>query len=52
MAVRMEKAWIPLSIDNVDKLTAHLGVYQLANEGGEIVYIGISVWRVGAHYSG
>ncbi len=45
MAVRMDKSWIPLSIENVEKLAAHLGVYQLANEGGEIVYIGMAGGR-------
>jgi len=42
MAVRMDKSWIPLNVANVTKLAAHLGVYQLANNKGEIFYIGMA----------
>ena len=42
MAVRMDKSWIPLNVANVTKLAAHLGVYQLANNKGEILYIGMA----------
>ncbi|MCH9670073.1 MAG: hypothetical protein K0U93_01365 [Gammaproteobacteria bacterium] len=45
MAVRMDKPWIPLTAENVAKLTAHLGVYQLADAQGEIVYIGVAGGR-------
>jgi hypothetical protein len=41
----MDKSWIPLNTENVAKLAAHLGVYQLANDGGEIVYIGMAGGR-------
>ena len=42
MAVRMDKAWLPLSLENVVKLAAHMGVYQLANDQGDILYIGMA----------
>ncbi|MBT4042874.1 MAG: hypothetical protein HOK21_13310 [Rhodospirillaceae bacterium] len=42
MAVRLDKSWIPLNDENVAKLAAHLGVYQLANDDGEILYIGMA----------
>ena len=40
MAVRMTKAWQPLDARNVAAMTGHLGVYQLADDAGAIVYIG------------
>ena len=45
MAVRLTKAWIPLDQAHIDKLTGHLGVYQLANRWGEISYIGVAGGR-------
>ena len=41
MAVRLDKPCIPLTKENVARLAGHLGVYQLANGAGEIVYIGV-----------
>ena len=40
MAVRMSKAWRPLNAEQVGGLPGHLGVYQLADKGGNIVFIG------------
>jgi hypothetical protein len=40
MAVRLDKPWIPLTAENVARLAGHLGVYQLADDADEIVYIG------------
>lgn len=40
MSIRLEKPWIPLTGENTDQLSGHLGVYQLANAAREIVYIG------------
>lgn len=40
MAVRMTKPWRPLNIDEAKRLAGNLGVYQLANDAEEIVYIG------------
>jgi hypothetical protein len=45
MAVRLSKAWIPLDREHVDEIAAHLGVYQLGDENGEIVYIGVAGGR-------
>lgn len=40
MAVRMTKPWRPLTVEEAKKLSGNLGVYQLADAAGEIVYIG------------
>jgi hypothetical protein len=45
MAVRLDKPWIPLTEEHVAGLAGHLGVYQLANRAGEIVYIGVAGGR-------
>lgn len=45
MPVRMDKPWLALDASNVEQLTAHLGVYQLANDAGTIVYIGVAGGR-------
>ena len=45
MPVRLEKPWIPLTQEHVAKLPGHLGVYQLADVAGEIVYIGVAGGR-------
>lgn len=45
MPVRLDKPWIPLTEENVAKLSGHLGVYQLANSAAEIVYIGVAGGR-------
>lgn len=45
MAVRLDKPWIALTAANVAKVTGHLGVYQLADAAGEIVYIGVAGGR-------
>ena len=42
MPVRMDKLWAPLEEASLATVAAHLGVYQLANEAGEIVYIGVA----------
>ncbi len=42
MAVRLDKPWIPLTEEHVAQLAGHLGVYQLANTSGDIVYIGVA----------
>jgi hypothetical protein len=42
MAVRLDKPWIPLTEAQVAKLAGHLGVYQLADASGDIVYIGMA----------
>lgn len=40
MAVRMDKAWQPLTDERVAQLPGHLGVFQLGDPDGNIVYIG------------
>ncbi len=45
MAVRLDKPWMPLTEEQIAKLTGHLGVYQLANASGDIVYIGVAGGR-------
>lgn len=45
MAVRLDKPWTRLTPDNIAALTGHLGVYQLADDTGEIVYIGVAGGR-------
>lgn len=45
MAVRLDKPWTRLTQDNIAGLTGHLGVYQLADDTGEIVYIGMAGGR-------
>jgi len=45
MAIRLEKPWIPLTPDAVRALPGQLGVYQLADAEGRIVYIGFAGGR-------
>lgn len=45
MAVRMSKDWSEFNAANVERLTCHLGVYQLGTSDGEIVYIGVADGR-------
>ena len=42
MAVRMDKPWIPLNQISLQNIAAHMGVYQLADRTGKIVYIGVA----------
>lgn len=45
MAVRLSKPWKPFNDEQVDKITGHLGVFQLGNEQGDILYIGVAGGR-------
>ena len=45
MAVRLGKPWRELTAEALGRVTGHLGVYQLANEAGEILYIGVAGGR-------
>jgi hypothetical protein len=45
MAVRLNKPWRDLTTENLGRVTGHLGVYQLANDAGEILYIGVAGGR-------
>jgi hypothetical protein len=42
MNLRLEKPWRPLTETNVNALGGNLGVYQLANAAGDIVFIGFA----------
>ena len=45
MAIRMDKAWRPLDEATVRTLSGQLGVYQIADAGGDVVYIGFAGGR-------
>jgi hypothetical protein len=45
MAIRMTKAWQPLTVEAASRQTGQLGVYQLANTAGEVVVIGFAGGR-------
>ncbi len=45
MAIRMEKPWIALTSEAVKALPGQLGVYQLADAQGHVVYIGYAGGR-------
>ena len=45
MAIRMDKAWRPLDTETIKALPGQLGVYQIANEGGDILCIGFAGGR-------
>lgn len=45
MGVRLAKPWLTLDPELVAKLPGQLGVFQLANENHEVVYIGFAGGR-------
>ncbi|MCS5585365.1 MAG: hypothetical protein VCA12_04855 [Pseudomonadales bacterium] len=45
MGVRLEKPWLTLDPELVASLPGQLGVFQLANENHEVVYIGFAGGR-------
>ena len=45
MAIRLEKPWTELTAEAVKALPGQLGVYQLADAEGRIVYIGFAGGR-------
>jgi hypothetical protein len=45
MSIRMEKPWIELTPEAVKALPGQLGVYQLADAAGLVVYIGFAGGR-------
>jgi hypothetical protein len=45
IAVRMSKPWRPLTPVEADKVAGNLGVYQLADAAGDILYIGVAGGR-------
>ena len=42
MAVRLDKPWRALTAESLATVAGHLGVYQLADDTGEILYIGVA----------
>jgi hypothetical protein len=42
MAVRLDKPWRDLNAENLARVTGHLGVYQLADDAGKILYIAMA----------
>jgi len=45
MAIRMTKPWTALTVENVKKLPGQLGVFQLADTAGQVVFIGFGGGR-------
>lgn len=45
MSIRMEKPWIELTPEAVKSLSGQLGVYQLADAAGHVIYIGFAGGR-------
>lgn len=45
MPLRLEKAWLPLSDEQVQALPGQLGVYEIADGDGRTVYIGYAGGR-------
>lgn len=45
MAIRMTKPWTPLALETVKKLSGQLGVYQLADSKGDVVFVGFAGGR-------
>jgi len=42
MKLHLDKPWLPLTEDRVAKLSGQMGVFQLADEGGRVTYIGFA----------
>jgi hypothetical protein len=45
MKARLEKPWLLLEDDSIARVPAHLGVYQLADEIGRVLFIGYAGGR-------
>jgi hypothetical protein len=45
MAIRLEKPWLPLRDAAIRRLPAQLGVFELADEAGRVLYIGYAGGR-------
>lgn len=45
MSIRMTKPWVPLTPENVKRLPGQLGVFQLADATGTVVFIGMAGGR-------
>ena len=45
MAIRLTKPWQPLSDEAIDALPGQLGVFELADDAGRVLYIGYAGGR-------
>ena len=45
MALRLDKPWRPLDAETAGKLPGQLGIYQIADDGGQVIYIGYAGGR-------
>lgn len=45
MSVRLNKPWIPLTRENTRKLGGHMGVYEIQDSAGSVVFIGYAGGR-------
>jgi len=45
MSIRMNKAWMPLTPESVKRLSGQLGVYQIQDTSGQVVFIGYAGGR-------
>lgn len=45
MAVRLTRAWRPLDEDEVARVPGQLGVYEIADEAGRVLYVGAAEGR-------
>ena len=45
MSVRMNKEWIPLTQEGVKRLKGQLGVYQIQDPAGQVIFIGYAGGR-------
>ena len=40
MSIRLDKAWVPLTLENLESVKGQLGVYQLGSDEAGITFIG------------
>jgi hypothetical protein len=45
MSIRLEKPWLPLDQAHVSRLRGELGVFQIADAAGELIFIGYAGGR-------
>jgi hypothetical protein len=45
MSIRLDKPWQPLDADGITRVRGQLGVYELADADGEVVFIGYAGGR-------
>lgn len=42
MKLHLDKPWLPLTAEQVGRLSGQMGVFQLADDGGRVTYIGFA----------